>query len=326
MDALVKIDAAKQALAEAQDINAILEIRDKAAAMSSYAHAKGAGEAAQMAKELQIRAERKAGEWLRDAPKHPGKRTDLVASSNQVDKPTLSDLGIEKTQSHRWQAIASLPNEEFEKHIAETKDKGEELTSVGTYRYARQTQRIEEPETTEVVVPEGEFSVIVVDPPWPYKTPYDPIGRRTASPYAEMELEEISELVLPFAQNSVLWLWTTHKFLKDAFGLLETWGFEYKLCLAWNKEHMGIGRWLRCQIEFCLLGIKGRPKWVLSNERDFISEPRREHSRKPDAFYSLVEQLCPGPLNETYYLDVFSREKREGWAQYGNEPEKFQRV
>ena len=72
------------------------------------------------------------------------------------------------------------------------------------------------------------------------------------------------------------------------------------------------------QTEFCLLGIKGNPIWNLTNERDIITEARREHSRKPDAFYEMVNKLCFGRK-----VDMFSRGKRNGYEQYGNEPNKL---
>jgi len=171
--------------------------------------------------------------------------------------------------------------------------------------------------------PAGEFAVIMLDPPWPYGTEYDPDTRRIASPYPEMSIEDLEKLEIPGADISVMWLWTTHKFLLDAFFLMKLWGYEYKITLCWNKQKMGMGAWLRCQVEFCMLGIRGKPTWNLTNQTDFISESRRQHSRKPNRIYEIAEELFPGPKDDTFYLDFFSREKREGWAQAGNELTKF---
>ena len=171
----------------------------------------------------------------------------------------------------------------------------------------------------ELLAPKGEYDVIVIDPPWPYGTEYNEETRRVASPYPEMSLEQIKGIRLPTFDNCVLWLWTTHRFIKDAFDILEGWGFEYKLTLVWDKQKLGMGDWLRCQSEFCLLGIKGKPAWNLTNERDLISEARREHSRKPDGFYNIVKSLTKGRR-----LDYFSREERGGFVSYGDETNKFQ--
>lgn len=164
-------------------------------------------------------------------------------------------------------------------------------------------------------LPKGQYALIVVDPPWPYGTEYDQKTRRVASPYLELNIDEIKNLSIPSAADCVLWLWTTHKFIFEAKEILLSWGFDYKLILIWDKVNLGIGSWLRCQSEFCLLGIKGNPVWNLSNERDMLQEKRREHSRKPDSFYEMIEKLTP----TKYKLDIFSRQERKDWVCYGNE-------
>ena len=170
----------------------------------------------------------------------------------------------------------------------------------------------------------GLYSVVSVDPPWPYEgnkggvTSYDANGRRVANPYPEMSIEEIKCIELPLLPDAVVFLWTTHKFLPCAFGILEQWGLEYKATLVWNKESIGMGAWLRMQCEFCLVGIKGNPLWHNTTHRDIITEKRREHSRKPDGFFVMVEQITGGRR-----LEYFSREMRENWDVFGNDTEKF---
>jgi len=180
-------------------------------------------------------------------------------------------------------------------------------------------QQKQEIESNNLKAPDGLFEVIVIDPPWPYGTKYDPAGRRSANPYPEMSIDELKELKLPAAENSILFLWTTHKFIQAAFELLKVWGFEYRNILVWDKQKMGLGNLFRLQCEFCLVGFKGKPLLVNDGTfRDIISEPRREHSRKPDSFYEMVDKLCVGRK-----LDYFSRQKRDGWETYGNDTEKF---
>ena len=184
-----------------------------------------------------------------------------------------------------------------------------------------QVQAIEAGELPEL---EGLFEVISVDPPWPYEgdskniTSYDPNGRRVANPYPEMSIEEIKQIQIPASDNSVLFLWTTHKFLRDAFDILNDWGFEYKATMIWDKEKMGMGAWLRMQCEFCLVAIKGKPYWDNTSYRDIIREPRREHSRKPDLFFEMVSKITIGRR-----LEYFSRQQREGWEVFGNDVNKF---
>jgi N6-adenosine-specific RNA methylase IME4/ParB-like chromosome segregation protein Spo0J len=170
----------------------------------------------------------------------------------------------------------------------------------------------------------GLFDVVSVDPPWPYEgeskntTSFDSVGRRVANPYPEMSIEQIKSIELPLMDNAVVLLWTTHKFLPDAFEILKEWNLDYKATLVWNKEKIGMGVWFRMQCEFCLVGIKGKPYWENTTYRDIITESRREHSRKPDCFFEMIEKITMGNR-----LEYFSREKRKGWKVFGNDINKF---
>jgi N6-adenosine-specific RNA methylase IME4 len=185
----------------------------------------------------------------------------------------------------------------------------------------KQIEYIEQGKLPEL---EGLFDVVSIDPPWPYEgenkqiTSYDSVGRRVANPYPEMSIDDIKKIKLPIMDDSIIFLWTTHKFLPDAFDILKGWGMTYKATLVWNKEKIGMGAWFRMQCEFCLLSIKGKPYWENTAFRDIINEPRREHSRKPDSFFEMVEKITLGRK-----LEYFSREKREGWQSFGNDTEKF---
>ena len=123
-----------------------------------------------------------------------------------------------------------------------------------------------------------------------------------------MQLPEIAALDLPAADDCVLWFWTTHKFMREAFPLLDGWGFTDRQIVTWVKDRMGVGAWLRSQSEFCIMATKGRPVINLTNQTTVIAGPMREHSRKPDEFYEMVDSLCVGRK-----LDYFWREPREGW-------------
>jgi N6-adenosine-specific RNA methylase IME4 len=170
----------------------------------------------------------------------------------------------------------------------------------------------------------GLFDVVSIDPPWPYEaeskniTSFDSVGRRVANPYPEMSIEQIKNIELPLMDNAVVLLWTTHKFLPDAFEILKEWNLDYKATLVWNKEKIGMGVWFRMQCEFCLVGILGKPYWENTKYRDIITESRREHSRKPDSFFEMIEKITMGNR-----LEYFSREKREGWKVFGNDINKF---
>lgn len=173
-------------------------------------------------------------------------------------------------------------------------------------------------ESGNAELPEGLYEVVCMDPPWAYGRAYDPETSRVANPYPEMAQAELLVMDPPFADDAVLFLWTTHQFMWDAKALMDHWGFAYKATMVWDKEKMGMGAWFRMQCEFCLMGIKGKPIWQNTTWRDVIREPRRQHSRKPEAFYRMVEECTVGRR-----LEMFSREQREGWGAHGNDTSKF---
>ncbi len=180
-------------------------------------------------------------------------------------------------------------------------------------------------EQNNLETPEGNFDVIAIDPPWAYEERggfsnknYDPDKNRGGVDYPTMTVNQIKNIELPLKDDAVVFLWTTHAFLRDAFDIIENWGLQYKSTIVWDKENIGMGRTIRLQCEFCLMAIKGSPIIEGKSERDIIREKRKEHSRKPDAFYNMVDRMCVGRK-----LDYFSRENRENWISYGAETGKF---
>ena len=172
-------------------------------------------------------------------------------------------------------------------------------------------------------LPVGLFSVIVLDPPWPYGTVYNADTRRVASPYPEMGLDELGALRIPSADNCILWLWATNAFMHDAYHLLEAWEFESKTILTWFKGELdektqdytvktGIGFWLRGQTEHCILAVKGKPQITHKAQGTALFAKATTHSTKPDEFYELIESLCPGEK-----LEMFARKPRKGWMVWG---------
>ena len=161
-------------------------------------------------------------------------------------------------------------------------------------------------------LPAGPFRVVVIDPPWTYHAKYAASSR--AVPYPTMSFDQIASLPVPSlaASNAIVWLWTTNAHLPEAFRLIEGWDFQYKTILTWVKDRMGTGEWLRTRTEHCLLAVRGRPVFHLTNQTTVLHAPVREHSRKPDRFYQLVEEVCPGSK-----LELFARMPRKGWTQHG---------
>lgn len=248
------------------------------------------------------------------------RRAVKVAELPEDERDALRSTPVANSQKDLL-ALASMKNEDARKAIVEKIASGG-AASVGEAKnklFAENVERQREAiKTGQVVLPRGVYEVLVVDPPWPYGTPYDAHGQRASCPYPEMSLEEIGAIELPAADNCVLWLWTTHKFMRHSFALLDGWGFRDVSIVTWVKDRMGIGSWLRSQSEYCIMAVKGKPTIHLTNQTTIIQGPMREHSRKPDEFYAMVDSLCVGRK-----LDYFSREQREGWEQVGNDVLKF---
>ena len=177
------------------------------------------------------------------------------------------------------------------------------------------------------------YATIVADPPWKYgswgkgsdKSRYAAKDFNTPKemPYDTMTIEAIK--VLPVAsvaaENCDLYLWTTQRYLPDGFDVLKAWGFRYCQTLTWCKSPMGTGQGgLYCPTtEFCLVGRKGRmPTEKKRVDTTWWNWPRawKTHSRKPKAFFDVVESVSDGPR-----LEMFARRKRSGWDVWGNEVE-----
>lgn len=220
-------------------------------------------------------------------------------------------------------------NEKYIRDIKKLKEQGKETiieeiklghkSLVDVKKEARTEKLIQQRKEIEETVleqPTGDFDVIVIDPPWDYGTDenYNPVSFRGTTPYPTMTEQQIRNIKLPEKENTVLWLWTTNRFLKESFNLLELWGYEYKTMLTWDKEQMGIGKWLRSQTEHCLLAIKGKPFFNNTKYPTILKEKRTTHSTKPEGFYLMVDEICAGRK-----LDYFARKPREGWEVYGDE-------
>jgi len=325
-------DNMKNELMQIKDIETGVDYLNKVKAIQVWAKAeKKDAELQNIIGEQKLRTQRKLGDLIKKGQQKGEIQSQGGHNKKQSYKKELcsiSDFGINKRQSHEFQKIASLPEETFENEIETAKaetNKRIELTTTRMLKVAKKIERdndlqkqkedIDKLDYTNLL---DEYDVLVVDPPWEYNRTYDPDGSRIANPYPSMSLDEIKNINLPSSENSVLWLWSTHAYLYEAKDILEHWGFEYKATLVWNKDKMGMGNWLRMQCEFCLLGIKGKPIYNNTKYRDIITEKGREHSRKPDCFYDMVNDICLGSK-----LDYFSREQRSGWYNYGNQINKF---
>jgi N6-adenosine-specific RNA methylase IME4/ParB-like chromosome segregation protein Spo0J len=167
---------------------------------------------------------------------------------------------------------------------------------------------------------QGPYRVIIADPPWPYELRQQDPSHRGVLPYTSMSIAQIcaeADKVRAIAHlDCILWLWTTNHHMREAFAVLDTWGFQQKTILTWVKDKMGMGDWLRGRSEHCLMAVRGKPIVQLTNQTTLLTAPVRAHSQKPFEFYVMVEALCPAPR----YADLFSRYRHNGrWDCHGDE-------
>jgi len=170
------------------------------------------------------------------------------------------------------------------------------------------------------------YRTIVADPPWTYEAM--PVGGAAPGTfgvtrsldYSTMTVAEVA--ALPVAdladEDAVLWLWTTNRWLPDAFAVMEAWGFDYRQTLVWGKNNpMPVGSVAPSAAEFLLVGRRGKPTTGWAFPSSVIVTPRpfgRVHSTKPDCFLDYIEATSPAPR-----LELFARRARFGWDYWGNE-------
>ena len=171
------------------------------------------------------------------------------------------------------------------------------------------------------------YDLIVADPPWNFENYSEAGTAKGADPhYAVMELDDIKALrVGELARGDcLLMMWATGCMLPQALDVMKTWGFVYKSEMIWNKRtrsgkwRVGTGYRVRTMHEPCLLGTIGNPQHKpFPSAFDGLA---REHSRKPEEFYQLLDSHAP---DLTWRADVFTRTRRKGWNAFGNERNKF---
>jgi N6-adenosine-specific RNA methylase IME4 len=244
------------------------------------------------------------------SPKGSGRALDKVARVVGRDRRTL-----EKAKAVVLAAEAEPKNERLAKLVQDMDRTGRVNGPFNRLKVMRQAEsiRAEPPPLPN----RGPYRVLTADPPWPYEKRDEDPSHRGVLPYTTMSLAQICALDVGSIahEDSILWLWTTNAFMREAFDVLDAWGFEAKTILTWNKPKMGMGDWLRGQTEHCIMAVRGHPVVTLTNQTTSQHWPVREHSRKPEEFYDFVESLCPAPR----YAYLFARNTRPNWDCHGDE-------
>jgi len=173
----------------------------------------------------------------------------------------------------------------------------------------------------------GGFQTILADPPWRFTNRTGKVApeHRRLDRYSTMSMDAIKSLAVSAvaAKNAHLYLWTPNALLVEALDVMKAWGFRYVSNIVWAKRRKdggpdgrGVGFYFRNVTELLLFGVKGSMRTLAPgrSQVNMIETRKREHSRKPDEQYSLIQSCSPGP-----YLELFARYPRKGWAVWGDE-------
>jgi len=173
----------------------------------------------------------------------------------------------------------------------------------------------------------GQFSTILADPPWQFMNSTGKMApeHKRLMRYPTLTQQDILEL--PVAQladtQAHLYLWVPNALIAEGLEVMKRWGFTYKANLVWYKtrkdggpDGRGVGFYFRNVTELILFGIRGKMRTLQPGrtQTNIIVKPKREHSRKPDEQYSLIEDCSPGP-----FLELFARNAQPGWKAWGNQ-------
>lgn len=176
------------------------------------------------------------------------------------------------------------------------------------------------------------FSTVLADPPWQFQNRTGKMApeHRRLSRYSTMTLQEIKDLPVQAVLNDTahLYLWVPNALIPDGLDVMSHWGFTYKTNIIWYKirkdggpDRRGVGFYFRNVTEVILFGVRGKSARTLQpgrSQENIISSQKREHSRKPDEQYDLIEACSPGP-----YIELFARGPRKGWFSWGNQADDY---
>ncbi len=177
------------------------------------------------------------------------------------------------------------------------------------------------------------FQTVLADPPWRFMNRTGKMApeHRRLSRYSTMELSEIKSLPVSniVREPAHLYLWVPNALLPEGIAVMQAWGFEYKSNIVWHKirkdggpDGRGVGFYFRNVTELVLFGVRGKHARTLAPGRrqvNFVATQKREHSRKPDELYNVIEACSRGP-----FLEMFARDTRKGWTGWGNQASNYE--
>ncbi|MCC8163349.1 MAG: hypothetical protein LIO86_09375, partial [Lachnospiraceae bacterium] len=248
---------------------------------------------------------------------------------HQLDKTIGADGKARTTTPQRKPVSVFNPTPREEKAVKQpeivNKMAENGINAAGAIRESKREKLIEHLESVEnqqAKAIEGVYDVIVIDPPWDMqKIERNERPNQSGFDYPTMSIREIKGMDIPAADDCHVFLWTTQKFLPDAFDILNEWGMKYVCTFVWHKNNgykpFGLPTY---NCEFILYAHKGAPQFV--DEKAFFTcfdAPQRGHSVKPEEFYEIIRRVTAGRR-----LDMFGRRKIDGFDSWGKEAPAFE--
>jgi N6-adenosine-specific RNA methylase IME4 len=290
--------------------------------------------------EIKMEAERRGGRLLivmaESGQRHSGrghvKRVGLRSVTPRPE-PKLSDLGVSKTESSRWQAVARLSADKWsskKRHvkgiaIASLEGDMEVVRAARAERHrskrAQRSQRERNMGETQLALPEKKYGVILEDPEWRFEF-WSEKGKTNSSAdnhYSTSSLEIIKsrDVGSIAADDCVLFLWVTVPLLPVGIEVMEARGFTYKTNFNWHKNKAGTGYWNRNKHEHLLVGTRGKIPAPAEGDQweSSLEAAVRKHSEKPELFYEMIEAYFPTLPK----IELNARKARKGWDRWGDQ-------
>jgi len=217
------------------------------------------------------------------------KKNGKLYLSDKPDHNKIAEL-LDQAEKHKWSVVQLR-----------------DMVRVYKRRQDEEIRLANEPE---------KYPVILADPAWEYDFAQSST-RKIDNQYLPTSLSDMQRLKPPSADNCVMFMWATNPKLREAFELIDAWGFTYKTNMAWVKDKIGMGYYARQKHELVLIATKGNIQLPAENKRpeSVFCAARAKHSEKPEIIYELIEQMYP----EYKKYEMFARSKRDGWDAWGDE-------
>lgn len=337
MSELVKLDAAQNALAQAQTPEDIMDVEAKLNAIEHYMRQAGlySTEEIRPVNETKMRARWLLGKALAKKERGAGRPSDNLGGPRPNFKAYIKAIGLKDTSAKEAQRIGTLPEADLLKALARTRDDDILNTYADLIDHARpywyqasrkkKHQDIAEKATAD---PKhlGPFPLIYADPPWTFNVYSEKGKERTAEQhYPTLTDEEIVGFAIDGREvpdiahaDAALLLWCTSSNIHRALIVLEAWGFTYKSQAVWVKDKSGLGLVFRNKHEVLLYGTRGKMPGPQYQPISVFEYPRGRHSAKPSEIRAEIERMYPD-FDETTRLELFARETVPGWSSYGYE-------